>query len=123
MPQPKQAKKLKSKSKASIARSNRRRGSEGNRIFQSFLLNMFKGKRCWNIHKRSGDQYGGDLVLDSGKSFAFQVKRCKAIPAPIRKALSDDGLALMLDNSGLGIAVIQIDPKEIQNGRNEGSLP
>ena len=114
---------LNTKSKASIARSNRRRGSEGNRIFQSFLLNMFKGKRCWNIHKRSGDQYGGDLVLDSGKSFAFQVKRCKAIPAPIRKALSDDGLALMLDNSGLGIAVIKIDPKEIQNGRNEGSLP
>ena len=112
---------LNTKSKASIARSNRRRGSEGNRIFQSFLLNMFKGKRCWNIHKRSGDQYGGDLVLDSGKSFAFQVKRCKAIPAPIRKALSDDGLALMLDDSGFSIFVIQIDPKEIESGRNKSS--
>jgi hypothetical protein len=110
-----------SRSKASIARSNRRRGSEGNRIFQLFLQNMFKGKRCWNIHKRSGDQFGGDLVLDSGKSFAFQVKRCKAIPAPIRKALSDDGLALMLDDSGFAIFAIQIDPKEIDNGRNKSS--
>jgi len=111
------------KNKAAIARSNKRKGSAGNLMFKKYLQGLFQGSRVWNSHRRSGDEFGADLVLDSGKSFAFQVKRCKKLPAPIRKALSDDGLALMLDDSGLGIAVIQIDPKEIQNGRNEGSLP
>ena len=41
----------------------------------------------------------------------------------MKKALSDDGYGLILDDSGLAIAIIQIDPKEIQNGRNEDSLP
>ena len=97
---------MSSKSKAAIARSNKRKGSAGNLMFKKYLQGLFQ-----------------DLVLDSGKSFAFQVKRCKSIPSSMKKALSDDGYGLILDDSGLAIAIIQIDPKEIQNGRNESSLP
>tara|TARA_Y100001951_G_C11073701_1_gene147498 strand:- start:124 stop:468 length:345 start_codon:yes stop_codon:yes gene_type:complete len=114
---------MSSKSKAAIARSNKRKGSAGNLMFKKYLQGLFQGSRVWNSHRRSGDEFGADLVLDSGKSFAFQVKRCKSIPASMKKALSDDGYGLILDDSGLAIAIIQIDPKEIQNGRNESSLP
>jgi hypothetical protein len=101
------------RSKAAIARSNKRKGSAGNLMFKKYLQGLFQGSRVWNSHRRSGDEFGADLVLDSGKSFAFQVKRCKSIPASMKKALSDDGYGLILDDSGLAIAIIQIDPKEV----------
>ena len=62
---------MSSKSKAAIARSNKRKGSAGNLMFKKYLQGLFQGSRVWNSHRRSGDEFGADLVLDSGKVFCL----------------------------------------------------